>query len=57
MEAELAFYCLREYGWRPSETLAMSREEKAFLLACASEHAKATKAALRDVERNAKRKR
>lgn len=56
MEAELAFYCLREYGWKPSETLALSREEKAFLLACASEHAQAAKKALSDVKNTSKRR-
>ena len=53
----MAFYCLQEYGWRPSETLALPREEKAFVLAVASEHAKATRKKMNDAERKAKRKR
>ena len=57
MDASLAFYCLQEYGWRPSETLALPREEKAFVLAVASEHAKATRKKMNDAERKAKRKR
>lgn len=56
MEAELAFYCLREFGWKPSETLALSREEKAFLLACASEQAQATKKALSDVKQKSRKR-
>jgi len=50
MDAELAYYCLREFHWPPSAILNLSREEKAFILACASEQAKAQK----EIEKKAK---
>lgn len=57
MDAELANYCLREFHWRPSTILELTREEKAFILACASEQAKAYKKMERDAKSKAPRKR
>lgn len=33
-DATLAYDCLHLFQWPPSRTLAMSREEKAFVSAC-----------------------
>lgn len=32
-EANLAYYCLHKFHWKPTILLSMTREEKAFILA------------------------
>ena len=43
-EAHYAYYCLHKFHWKPTVLLTLSREEKAFILACIQLKADAEKA-------------
>jgi len=53
----MAYYCLHKFHWKPTMLLSMSREEKAFIMACIQIRADAEKEQEKKMKSKTPRKR